>query len=190
MDIERFVHIELHGSAAETKAFVEGFRLASGEERVFSTARENIKTEGFFSDLVSRAHRSTDFVVPEAFAESMRKALDAAIMTDIRVESFRLIEHGELEFEFRCFTRPDGLAIREVVESELPPGVVLDSYEVDEKVDSDAKGAEMYSPAHEYELSGRGRYHGPIEGVIVMGRRLDDQDFIHPGRIHLVYDHE
>jgi len=190
MGNESFVHLELHGSASEVKAFVEGFRLASGEDRVYSTARENIKTDGFFSGLVARAHRSTDFIVPESFLGSIRTALEGAKTIDVKIESSRLINHAEMEFEFRCFARSDGVAIREVVESELPAGVVLEGFEVDETVDADASGAEMYSPAHEYELSGRGRYHGPVEGVILMGRRLDDQDFIHPGRIHLVYSHE
>jgi len=186
MDDNTFVHIELHGSADEVKAFVEGFRLASGEQRVYSTARENIKIQGFFGALVSKA---THFVVPEAFAGPLSGATEAARLVDIRVEHIRPIDHGELEFDFKCFSQSDGVAIKEVVETELPEGVVLDGYETDEVIDSGAKGAEMYSPVHEYVLTGRGRFHGPIEGIIAMGRRLDDQDFIHPGRIHLVNSH-
>jgi hypothetical protein len=183
MDFETFVHLELHGSADEVKAFVEGYRLASGEQRVYSTARENIKTQGFFGSLVSKA---VHFVMPETFAGPLGEAIEAARLVDIRVENVRAIDHGELEFEFKCFSRSDGVAIQEVVETELPKGVVLEGYETDETIDSGAKGAEMYSPVHEYVLTGQGRFHGPIEGIIAMGRRLDDQDFIHPGRIHLV----
>ena len=76
-----------------------------------------------------------------------------------------------------------------MIETELPEGVVLEGYETEETIDSEAKGSEMYSPVHEYDLRGKGRFHGPIEGIIVLGRRLDDQDFIHPDRIHLVYVH-
>ena len=187
MDNESFVHLELHGSADEVKAFVEGFRLASGEQRVYSTARENIKTEGFFENLISRAHGSTHFVMPSGFSGRLAEAVEAATVVHIRVESSRPIDHGELDFEFRCYSRPDGVAIREVVETELPEGVVVEGYETEETVDSEAEGAEMYSPVHEYVLTGRGRFHGPIEGIIVLGRRLDDQGFIHPDRIHLVY---
>ncbi len=183
MDFETFVHLELHGSADEVKAFVEGYRLASGEQRVYSTARENIKTQSFFGSLVSKA---THFVMPEAFAGSLGEAIEAVTLVDIRVENVRPIDHGELEFEFKCFSRSDGVAIQKVVETELPEGVVLEGYETDEIIDSGAKGAEMYSPVHEYVLTGQGRFHGPIEGIIALGRRLDDQDFIHPGRIHLV----
>ena len=187
MDNETFVHLELHGSADEVKAFIEGFRLASGEKRVYSTARENIKTDGFFGSLISRAHGSTDLVVPSGFLGSLVEAVEAATLVDIRIESSRSIDHGELDFEFKCFSRSDGVAIREVVETELPQGVVVEGYETKETIDSEAEGSEMYSPVHEYVLAGRGRFHGPIEGIIALGRRLDDQDFIHPGRIHLVY---
>lgn len=187
MDNETFVHLEMHGSADEVKAFVEGFRLASGEQRVYSTARENIKIDGFFGSLISRAHGSTHFVVPSGFSIRLAEAVEAATLVDIRVESCRSIDHGELDFEFKCFSRADGVAIREVVETELPLGVVVEGYETEETIDSDAKGSEMYSPVHEYVLTGRGRFHGSIEGIIALGRRLDDQDFIHPGRIHLVY---
>lgn len=186
MDFETFVHLELHGSADEVKAFVEGFRLASGEERVYSCARENIKIQGFFGGLVSK---STHFVVPVAFAGPFGKAAETARRVDVRVESVRPIDYGDLAFDFKCFSQVDGTAIRGVVETELPEGVVLEGYETDEEVNSGAKGPEMYSPVHEYVLTGRGRFHGPIEGIIAMGRRLDDQDFIHPDRIHLIYSH-
>lgn len=187
MDNETFVHLELHGSADEVKAFIEGFRLASGEQRVYSTARENIKTDGFFGSLVSRAQGSIHVVVPSGFVDPLAEAIEAATLVDIRVESSRVIDHGELGFEFKCFSRSDGVAIRKVVETELPQDVVVEGYEVDETIDSGAKGSEMYSPVHEYVLTGQGRFHGPIEGIIDLGRRLDDQDFIHPGRIHLLY---
>jgi len=189
MNNETFVHLEMHGSADEVKAFIEGFRLASGEQRVYSTVRENIKIDGFFGSLISKAHGSTHFVVPSDFSGQLGEAVEAGTLIDIRVESSRPIDHGELNFEFKCFSHSDGVAIREVVETELPKGVVLEGYETDETIDSDAEGAEMYSPVHEYVLIGRGQFHGPIEGIIAMGRRLDDQDFIHPGRIHLVYSH-
>ena len=189
MNNETFVHLELHGSADEVKAFVEGFRLASGEQRVYSTAKENIKIDGFFGSLMSRAHGSTHFVVPSGFSSQLGEAAGAATLVDIRVESSLPIDSGELSFEFKCFSYSDGVAIREVVETDLSEGVVLEGYETVETIDSDAKGAEMYSPVHEYVLTGQGRFRGPIEGIIVLGRRLDDQDFIHPGRIHLVYVH-
>lgn len=184
MDHETFVHLELHGSTDEVKAFVEGFRLASGEERVYSTARENIKTDGFFGSLI---HKETHFVMPEAFVGPLSGAVEAVTLIDVRVENSRPIDHGELGFRFKCFSRECGVMIRELVETELPEGVVLEGYETDETIDSEAKGAEMYSPVHEYVLIGQGRFNGPIEGIIAMGRRLDDQDFVHPGRIRLKY---
>lgn len=186
MDYETFVHLELNGSADEVKAFVEGYRLAFGEDRVYSSARENIKIQGFFGGLVSRA---VHFIVPEAFAGPFSKAAEAARRVDVRVDSVRPIDYGDLEFDFKCFSQTDGSAIREVVETELPEGVVLEGYETEEDVNAGAKGPELYSPVHDYVLTGRGRFHGPIEGIIAMGRRLDDQDFIHPGRIHLIYSH-
>lgn len=184
MDHEVFVHLELNGPADEVKAFIEGYRLASGEARIYSCAREDIKIQGFFGGLVSRA---VHFVVPEAFAGPFGQAAEAARLVDVRVENTRSIDYGELQFDFKCFSQADGIAIREVVETELPDGVVLEGYETDEDIHAGAKGPEMYSPVHDYVLSGQGRFHGPIEGIIAMGRRLDDQDFIHPGRIHLVY---
>ncbi len=187
MEKETFVHLEMHGSADEVKAFIEGFRLARGEERIYSAVRENIKIDGFLGSLISKAQGSVHFVVPLDFSDRLAEAVRAETLIELRVESVQAIDHGELDFEFRCYSTADGDAIREVVESDLPHGVVVEGYETEEDIDSDAKGAELYSPVHDYVLSGRGRFHGPIEGIIALGRRLDDQDFIHPGRIHLVY---
>lgn len=188
MHHEPFVHFEIHGATDEVKAFVEGFRLASGESQVYSAAAENIKIEGFLSHLASIAHRVTHYILPEAFGRRLAEAIASCTAFDVNVELGGAIRYGELAFEFRCFSRADGEAIRKVVESDLPDGIDVEGYETEEVVNDEAKGTELYSPTHEYELSGHGRFRGPIVGIIELGRRLDDQDFVHPGRIHIEYD--
>ncbi len=183
MERETYVHLELFGSANEVNAFVEGFSIASGQQGVYSAARENIKTDGFFEGLVSRV---THFVVTSDLIGPLSEAIEVATMVEIRIDNVNEIDHAELKFEFKCFSEEDGDAIRNVIEADLPAGVVLEGYEPKETKHENARGAEMYSPVHEFVITGRGQYHGPVEGIIELGRRLDDQDFIHPGRITLV----
>lgn len=186
MERENFVHLELRGNVDEIKAFIEGFRLAIGEDRVFSAARENIKVESFLSGLT---HRSAHFLVPASFEEPLKEALAKEDRIEISIEARHPIDHAELKFAFRCYSRDVGVEVRKVIEQDLPEGVVLEGMQVDEEIDDGAKGSELYSPVHDYDLQGEGLYHGPVEGIIAVGRRLADQDFIHPERIQLVYGH-
>ncbi|MCD4748065.1 MAG: hypothetical protein K8R59_01720 [Thermoanaerobaculales bacterium] len=187
MDRDVYVHLELRGSSNETNAFVEGFRIASRVDRVFYAARENVHLDGFLDSLISRAHRCTHVLLPASMEKPLMEAFEVSQLIDVQAAPSRVIDHAELTFEFRCFAREDGVAIRAVVETEIPEGVDLESYTVKETVNEDAKGPEMYSPVHEYILNGEGRFVGPIVGIIELGRRLDDQEFVHREKIKLVH---
>mgnify|MGYP007027661084 CR=1 FL=1 len=52
-------------------------------------------------------------------------------------------------------------------------------------MDESARGTELYSPAHDYELEGKGTFVGPVAAIIELARRLTDQDFMHPAKISL-----
>jgi hypothetical protein len=181
-----FVDLEIHGSTEEATGFVEGFRLAIGAEDVFFAHRENVKAEGFFDAIASTMKRATHVILAARVAGDLVRALDASAVLDLRADPPNPLDHAELRFDFKCFTPDDARSIRALVEEQLPEGVVIEGFNFAEKSDPAAKGAELYSPAHDYECEGRGRYVGPVPGIIAMARRLADQDFVHPAAVELV----
>lgn len=187
MDQRVYAHLEIHGNRDSCLAFTEGFRLASGEEDVFFSDEAGFELPSFLDSLASGLHREAHLVAPMYFLRRLIKAINAGTRVKLKAEEPRPLSGASLRFEFKCFSQEDGRTIRKLIEEELPEDLLLEDYEVEEKIDPGAKGAELYSPLHDYVLSGSGIYRGPFEAVGTMARRLKNQDFIHPSKIDLEY---
>lgn len=189
MDDTRFVRIELAGSGDQAVGFVEGLRVGMGcPEPVWFCGREEVDERGFWERLRHRLHMETGVITSERFAEELASAVEASPVVELEVTQIRSIDRAEMGFEFKVYNRDEGPRVRSVVETDIPDDVQLEAYEVDEEVDEGAKGAELYSPVHDYVLRGRGRYVGSVGGIIRMAHRLADQTFIHPSKIELHYE--
>lgn len=183
---DTFVDLELHGSGDQVVGFVEGFRQGvEYEGPLWFVGREQVDAQGFFERLRESLHRDTHVIAPQGFAEAIQAALEKVDAIDVAVASIRVVEEAELKFDYVCYATDLAPGVRRLIEEDLPEGVSLRDYSTDESKQEDAKGIELYGPVHDYELTGRGRYVGAVDGIIEMARRLKDQDFIHSGRIEL-----
>lgn len=187
MPDEVFVEVELKGSRDQAIGFVEGYRVAAGESDVWFCPRENLDHGGLLDALKERMHLETHVILSRAFADKIVEALEGSDLLELEVEETHEIEYVELPFEFKCFSRDEAAEIRARIEKDLPEGVRLEDYEVKENIDEEAAGVEMYSPVHDFIAAGKGKYVGPVPGVMEICRRLEDRDFIHPGRAQLHY---
>ena len=187
MPDEVFVELELKGSRDRAIGFVEGYRLAAGEGQVWFCPRENVDHGSLLDSLKERMHLETHMILSRALADKIVEALGESDVIDLEAEEIHEIRHIELPFEFKCFSRDEAVEIRARIEKDLPRGVTLEDYEVKENIDEDAAGVEMYSPVHDFVAVGKGRYVGPVPGVMKMRGRLENRDFIHPGRAQLHY---
>ncbi len=186
MKSETWVEMELEGSADQAVAFVEGFRLAMwGEEAVWFCDEENVRLEGILDGIRSILHLERHVILRKDLAEKIASVLSRSPRLDLEVKSIREIEYAELEFGYELYSREEAEKIRGLVEKDLPEGVRLEDYEPEEEVEEDAKGVELYGPVHDYTLRAKGRYVGPVPGIIEMGRRLADRDFIKPEKVVL-----
>ena len=187
MDQRMFAHLEIHGHRESCLAFIEGFRLARGEDDVFFSDEAGFELPTLLDSIASGLHRETHLVAPLSFLEEMIAAMERSSRLKLKTETPRPLSGARLSFEFKCYSADEGRAIRRLIEEELPEGVRLEDYELEEKIDSEAKGPELYSPMHDYILVGKGMYQGSFEAVGIMARRLQNQDFVHPGKIDLEY---
>jgi hypothetical protein len=187
MSGEVFVEVEFKGPRDRAIGFVEGYRLAAGEGRVWFCPREHVDHGGLLDSLKERMHLETHVILSRALADRIVEALGKSDHIDLEVEEIHEIEKVELPFEFKCFSRDEAVEIRARIEKDLPEGVSLEDYEVKENIDEGAVGVEMYSPVHDFIAAGKGRYVGSVPGVMEICRRLEDRDFIHPGRAQLHY---
>jgi hypothetical protein len=182
---ERFVVVEMTGSGSQAVGFVEGYRLGSGHKGpVWFAGREEMDVDGFLTKLREKLHLELNVVMLAEFAEAVIAALEDAPMVQVKAQVTTDAESAELEFKFKCYSREEAEAVKALVRG-LPGEVRLEDYEEEEAVNPEAKGVELYSPVHEYEFSGKGRYVGSVAGVIAMAHELAENDFIQAERIQL-----
>jgi len=186
MSVDVYVELELNGPSERALGFVKGYRAAVGDARpLWCSATVRFELESLLDALRDRVHLGSHFVLPRELAEGVVEAVKATAAVGLEPGTMVEVDYAELDFDYRCFSREAGATLRRVVEEDLPPGVRLEGYEVEEKSDESARGIELYSPAHHYTLKGKGCYVGSVAGVFTLAERLRDQDFVHPGKVRL-----
>lgn len=186
MDEDRYVELELKGSTDQALGFVEGLRIGTPEvEKVWYSCRESLEGHGLIEALWQRVGKDTRVILPVALAEMVRGALAESPVLNLEAGEMQPVDYGELEFSYHVYSRDEAAEIRKLVEADLPAGVRLEDYDVNETVDPSGRGVELYSPVHDYECRGSGRYVGAVAGIFSLAHRLSDQSFVEPGRVRL-----
>jgi len=135
-------------------------------------ARDNVSTliagSGLCDLLIAALNRH-----PQAIALKIRKA--------------RRVLSAAFACTFRTYSREVGDKLKEIL-SCVPEGVDGESaFELHEKVDPEGKGHEMFTPLHDYELTGKGRISGSVRGVLDLYERLKRFEVVEVGELELTY---
>ena len=139
--------------------------------------REMIKYHGEVLHLACRA--------------GLRATVKAAIKTaapqyKFEIKKERKISRAFFTFEFETFSKKVGAELKKKF-GNLPAGLALRRFKPKEKINPEARGAELYAPAHEYQYSGTGEISGDIEKLIALHCKLEDNDFVEAEEIVLRY---
>lgn len=112
-------------------------------------------------------------------------ARELAADPGLRVEEVRRVVRASFRFAAECYDRESARRIHSVFLSAPPPGVLVEELREVEEVDPEARGVELYTPAHEYVYRASGRVTGPLPGVLEMHRRSRGLDFVKEERIEV-----
>ena len=179
-----YYELVIKGDDDAVRGFLAGLEAAAqltgeiylGRDHPINThhLRDILTLRGDNCHLVTNAHNHK--ILKEAIAKT----------DDVKFElvSDRKIERASFDFEFETFNKTVAEEIRAAFEPP-PAGVKLTGYRPVEERHPDAKGIEMYTPAHEYSFRGKGTAEGDIEKLLKFRQRLDDHDFIDVKDIHL-----
>ncbi len=129
----------------------------------------------------------TRAVVAAAQVALLRRGVAAASARtgpEIAVKADRAIREARLDYHFAVYSREGAAAIRSALDP-LPAGVRAEAAEAEEHVDPAGRGVEIYTPLHEYTLSGRGTLRGTWPAVLAMRERLREVAMLEVGEITL-----
>jgi hypothetical protein len=117
-------------------------------------------------------------------SESHARELTRA-MKDLRLEGIQEVVEGRFGFKAEAYNPEIGAKIHDALNSNLPDGILCADLEKEER-HPEAKGVELFTPAHDYVYKARGTIAGPPPGILEMNRRLRRLDFVQTERLELV----
>jgi hypothetical protein len=119
--------------------------------------------------------------------EEAAGALAAAVRRDsaLRLDGLRELSSAAFSFRAEAYSEPVKDDIRGFLCSALPPGVRLKNFSEREERDPEAKGVELFAPAHELTWQAEGTLEGAPSPVLELQRRAVAHDFCHPGPLEL-----
>ncbi len=185
----RFYEIVMEGKPRLVRAFLAG--LCVGLDRdfpVWFNHEAGVHHEGFAEKLAESAHlrpKDTHFIcgadLRDLIKQNEKRILQGG---GLRVLNARTIRSARLEFKFTAYAKVYGEEIKALL-SALPDGLKIKQKKCEEKVNPEAEGIEGRASAHDYEFYGQGEITGPIDLVLQMRGRLEEQPLIQMKKIKL-----
>jgi hypothetical protein len=131
--------------------------------------------------LHAQAHHAV--FAPEPYARELAHVIRE--WPGVRLEGVREVIEGRFGFKAEAYNRDVAAKIHDALNADLPAGIACVDLEKQEQ-HPDAKGIEMFSPAHDYVYKARGAIVGTPPGILEMNRRLGRLDFVHEEPLELV----
>jgi hypothetical protein len=123
-------------------------------------------------------HAQTHHLVFASAAQTRELVRAIRESPDLKLEGIREVLGGRFGFKAEAYNREIGQKIHDALSSDLPAGIECHDLEKEE-THPDAKGVELFAPAHEYVYKARGTIVGTPPGILEMNRRLVRLDFVH-----------
>lgn len=188
----RYLEMVVDGPRGFTLGFIEGFLRGRGlEDTVLDADREGFDCEPLrerIREILAPSVDTLHLLCPEALVPAVRQAVEAAAShgAAVAIRHERPLAGARFSFSFTVYSRPHGERVRGYFQH-LPKGVTLSpDTSFREILHPEDAGVEVYTPAHEYELRGKGTVEGPVEGVLALYRICRDEELIREGKAQLL----
>jgi hypothetical protein len=188
----RFIEVVFEGHYNTVKGYIEGLQDGMGTAHsVFFSSESGIAAETFselVKEWVSLGHKLHHVVMEEALFTILEDVLSKkgknTLMNSGSIKSSKSVRQATFNFRFDAYARKYAEEIKELL-GKLPEGVSLHDYKPEEKINHDAEGVELYTPAHDFIFHGKGAIVGPVEQVVSFRKLLDDYPLIEAEKVLL-----
>ncbi len=189
---ERYYEVVIEGNIELIKGFVMGFLAGRGIEGgvFFDTGCriEGACTAGPLMRLISAHDDISVVIVGSGLHDLLVTALTRQEnIIPLRIQKAREVLSAAFDCEFRTYSREVGTQLKGIV-SRIPEGVDGESgFEMREKIDPEGKGVELFTPLHDYELTGKGRISGSVRGILDLYHQLGRFEVVELGELELEF---
>jgi hypothetical protein len=144
-----------------------------------------LASESFTDRVLEFLRAQTHHVVFASADHSRELARAIRERDDLRLEGIREVVEGRFGFKAEAYSPEIGAKIHDALNSDLPDGIMCVDLEKEVR-HPEAKGVELFTPAHDYVYKSRGTIVGTPPGILEMNRRLCRLDFVHEEPLELV----
>jgi hypothetical protein len=95
----------------------------------------------------------------------------------LKLLAAREVVGAQFGFTYEAFAQELGDELKGLF-TNLPEGVSILGYEVEEKVAPEGKGIEAYAPLHEYGIKAKGKITGAVKAVIEFHDKLEEHPLV------------
>ncbi len=188
--MQRYREIVFEGAPKVVRAFLAGLAVGKGwAEMPVLCEDAGIRSEPLGHKILERLHlekTAVHVVAPERQASSIVSAArQVGKKVGLSLKVGRPIADAYFEYRFRVFSRRLKGRIKRVL-SALPPGVRLEDATEREIVEPEARGAELYTPEHEYVFEGSGTLRGAVPGLVELRFKMSRIEWFEVEEIRLV----
>ena len=179
-----YSEIIVRGDDKDLIPYVKGFAIGCGLAGVYFAQEAGLHLKPL-RDRIKHHGEVHHIICADKAVAKLREAVDNApkeYKFEIKEES--KLERAYLHFDFDTPSRKVAGQIKDAL-SNVPAGVAVLDYKPEEIVHPEAKGTEVYSPAHEFTFRGKGVIEGDVGGVIETRMALADIEFVNCGEIDL-----
>jgi len=169
--------VVIKGDPKAIKGFLGAFVAVKRIKHGVVFVEDHAIDGGYVKRLVHGTRDYEHIIVSTVHHKSLISAIKRANNIDIEIVSDQKIKRASFEFKFETFSRKVAGNLRRLYRNP-PAGIRIIDPVVKEEFDPSAKGVELYSPTHHYQLKGKATAVGDVEALIKLQQRFHDHEFI------------
>ena len=188
---EMYHEMVIEGPSLLVKGYVAGLLVGAGLnlDEIRCADELPVDCESLveqFSEWIHLHGTHSHLLVPHRLhGEIKRRMEQARDLIGLKVLSDREIRSASFPFSFEVYAKRHFIELKELLRS-VPDTVHLsDDFAPTETIDPSAKGAELYTTAHEYEASGKGTVTGDWDSIHELHQSLAQRSMVKAGKIRL-----
>jgi hypothetical protein len=187
-----FTEAIFEGDYHTVRGYIEGFVAATGKDLSFficsDSGVEAVTLSEQVREWISLGIRLHHVLLEDELFDGIKAALatsgDKGLLGRLSLRSSKTVKGASFRFRFSAYGRKYADEIKEIL-ARLPEDVLLANYTPVEKIDEEARGVELYTPAHEYVFQGEGVISGPVNLVILVRATIDAHPLIEAEKVRL-----
>lgn len=184
-----YVEVVLDGTLEAVQGAFQALRDALGEwaGHVYFSEKVGIQGESRVHQFLEKLHlaeNETHVLVPLAVWPVVEKNATAFETAGCALKGARTVVETRFRFSFCTYNREHGALIEAILHSAVDD-VKLEGYE-SEKTDNPEEKPGLYTPVHGFEFRGKGRFTGPVEGLVRIHTLAENEPLIELDEIEIV----